>query len=73
MKILKMPEGVIFDTENPNKIEFNPCPKGTRTPLHYLTEDNTVWEFLSIYFKPEKGTQHPIFKNFINSYFTSIG
>lgn len=73
MKILKMPEGVIFDTENPNKIEFNPCPKGTKTPLHYLTEENTVWEFLSKYFKSKSEVQHPIFKNFTNSYFTSIG
>lgn len=71
MKILKRPENVIFDTENPDKMEFNPVPKSLPNPLHHLTT-KTDWDFLSEHFKPKEEIKHPIFNDFGNSYFYCI-
>lgn len=68
MKILKKPENLIFDTENPEKTEFNLEPISIPIPLHHST-DKTDWDFLSQYFKQNDGIEHPIFNNFGESYF----
>lgn len=68
MKILKRPENVIFDTENPDKMEFNPTPKELPTPLHQILF-KTDWDFLSEHFKPKENIPHPVFKDFEKSYF----
>ena len=68
MKILKRPENMVFDTDNPDKMEFNPTVKAPLTPLHHLTTQ-TDWDFLLEHFKPVAGKRHPIFNNFGNSYF----
>ena len=64
MKILKRPENVVFDTENPNHMEYLPTAKPQPTPLHQATGRGDL-EFLSEYFQTE---EHPIFRDFGNSY-----
>jgi hypothetical protein len=71
MKILKRPENVIFDTENPDKMEFKPIPKYLPAPLSEITL-KTDWEFLSVYFKQKEGIEHPIFNSFGSSYFYCV-
>lgn len=74
MKILKRPDGLIFDTENPNSIEFNPVYQGLgrQAPL-YRTIDRLThksdWEYLRDYFHPHDGKPHYIFKDFESSFF----
>jgi len=68
MKILKRPENIVFDTENPDKMKFSTNEKGLPTPLHYITTKSD-FDFLSEYFKAKDGIKHPIFNNFGNSYF----
>ena len=68
MKILKKPENVIYDTENPDKMKFNRVPLGLPTPLQDLTT-KTIFDFLSEHFRPIKEFPHPIFKDFGSSYF----
>lgn len=71
MQILKRPDNVIFDTENPDYMEFNPTPNALPTALHHLIA-KSEWDFLSEHFKPRQGIQHPIFRNFSNSHFYCI-
>lgn len=68
MKILKLPDHVIFDTDNPDKMEFKPSPIFIASSLHQVTS-NTDWDFLSDHFKPVDGVGHPIFKDFGKSFF----
>ena len=68
MKILKRPENLIFDTENPDKIEISKLLSAKElSALHHVT-DQTDWEFLSEYFRPES----QIFNDFGNSYFYKL-
>lgn len=73
MKILKRPENVIYDTENPDKMEFNSTriDVDLTTPLHHLTT-KTDWDFLSEFFKPQGRIQHPIFNDFGNSFYYCV-
>jgi len=68
MKILKKPENIIFDTDNPEKIEINSDHVKSSIPLHHSTS-MTDWDFLSLYFKSKDENKHPIFMNFGESYF----
>lgn len=74
MKILKRPDGLIFDTENPNSIEFNPGPAGygLPAPLHEITNMKSDWEYLYDLFPKREGVPHPIFKDFGSSFFYCI-
>lgn len=67
MKILKKPSGIIYNTLDIDSREYNPFKGfGNPIPLHHFRTDNkTDFEFLSEYFP--KG--HPIFIDFVNSYF----
>lgn len=71
MKILKRPDNIIFDTENPDKMKFtrqvHPCP----TPLFQKTT-KTEHDFLSDHFRPHQSKEHPIFKDFGSSYYYFI-
>ncbi len=71
MQILKRPDNVIFDTENPDYMEFNPTPNALPTALHHLIA-KSEWDFLTEFFKPRQGIQHPIFRDFSNSHFYCI-
>ena len=77
MKILKKPENVIYDTENPDVMEFNREKLYNLDFLHNLSEKSTQ-EILSEYFKPyreiycKNSTPHPIFKDFGKSFFYII-
>lgn len=71
MKILKRPDGLIFNTENPDVIEFNPSPKALPHPLHLITLKSD-WEYLFDLFPKKEGFPHPIFKDFGSSYFYCI-
>lgn len=64
MKILQRPDNLVFDTENPNIIEYVPNPKGALKPLHTFLEDSDH-VFISKHFQKE----HPIFRLFGASYF----
>ena len=69
MKILKNPNGVIYDTINiDSKISypFEGCghPFFLRSPLHQ-THEKTDYEFLSEHFPKD----HSIFDNFSQSYY----
>ena len=63
MKILKRPDNVIFDTDNPDSTEsrLNLEPS---TPLHHM-HDQSDWDFLTDQF----GTDHPVFQDFGRSYY----
>lgn len=68
MKILKRPNGIIFDNLNLEKKEYNPYSGfGNPIPLHHFHE-KTDFEFLSDHFPKD----HSIFNNFGNSYFYII-
>lgn len=73
MKILKRPENLIFDTENPDHIEFNRKTIKTKvqTALHQNIE-SSEFEYLNRCFKRGEKTQHPIFKDFGLSYYSII-
>jgi len=71
MRILKRPENLIFDTEDPDKMEFSSAFETLPTPLHHVTT-KTDWDFLSEHFKPKDKMQHPIFYDFGNSYFYCV-
>lgn len=71
MKILKRPENIVFDTENPFKMDFNSTPKGGIRPLHE-TIMQAEWDFLTQFFKGRAGFKHPIFRDFGNSYFYQV-
>jgi len=71
MKILKRPENIVFDTENPDKMDFAPMPTQGLTPLHQTIEQ-AEWDFLTQFFTGTAGCDHPIFKDFGQSYFYSI-
>ena len=71
MKILKKPDYIIFDTENPNTMEFDPSIKNSLKLLS-ATNLETDWVFISENFKPIKNVVHPIFLNFGSSYFYCI-
>lgn len=72
MIILKRPDNLIFDTENPvTKVPYIDGRR-PRTPLHWII-NQTVWDFLHEHFKPTGNTEHPIFQNFVNSYFSVPG
>lgn len=71
MKILKRPDNIVFDTENPDKMDFNPIPTHGLTPLHQ-TIDKSEWDFLTQFFTEKKGFEHPIFRDFGQSYFYCI-
>ncbi|MDO5666043.1 MAG: hypothetical protein Q4G63_12420 [Bacteroidia bacterium] len=66
MKILKRPDNIIFDTENPNVMEFNPTPKGLPIKLSEITLKSD-FDFLSEHFKPRENVNHPIFSKFFDS------
>ena len=68
MKILKRPDNIIFDTENPNIMEFKPTFPNLLIPLseNILTND---YEYLKEFFQPQNNVTHPIFSNFGSSYF----
>lgn len=68
MRILKKPENVIFDTENPEKVEINSEVIKNPIPLHHST-NVTDWDFLSEHFKSKDEIKHPIFNHFGESYF----
>ncbi|MEQ8548719.1 MAG: hypothetical protein RIC03_12455 [Cyclobacteriaceae bacterium] len=75
MKILKRPENILFDTDNPTKMEFSEInPLLTKTPqLHEVrTDPKTDYEFLSDHFKPILDKEHPIFRDFGHSFFYVI-
>ena len=71
MKILKRPENIIFNTETPNLMEFNPIPLSLPVPLNQVTL-KTDYDFLSERFLPIENIQHPIFLNFGKSYYYCI-
>ncbi|MFM9952381.1 MAG: hypothetical protein ACKV1O_30910 [Saprospiraceae bacterium] len=71
MKILKRPENIVFDTENPDKMDFTPMPTHGLTPLHQTIVE-TEWDFLTQFFAGIAGYDHPIFKDFGQSYFYCI-
>jgi hypothetical protein len=70
MKILKHPDNVVFDTENPNIMEFVELPTGKiiYQPLHERI-DVGEWTFLETKFKPLSNYHHPIFQNFGRAFF----
>lgn len=64
MKILKRPQNVIFDTDDPfSKDSCIHSVEGLK-PLHH-THSLTDFEFLSLYFSCD----HAVFTNFGTSYF----
>ncbi len=71
MKILKKPDFIIFDTENPDKMKFNRTPLGLPQPLNAITM-KTDYDFLSEHFRPKGDVVHPIFKNFGSSYYYCV-
>lgn len=71
MIIFKRPECIIFDTENPSKMEFNTTPKGLLTPLNALHQTGD-WEYLTEHFKAAKGIKHPVFNRFTHSYYFGL-
>ncbi|WP_421977115.1 hypothetical protein [Roseivirga seohaensis] len=72
MKIFKRPDHIIFDTKNPNKMEFKHIHiNDLKKPLHQTHMQND-WDFLAQHFKQQEGTEHPIFKNFATSYYYVI-
>lgn len=68
MKIIKRPDHIVFDTENPDNMEFNPIPYRKLTALHQntLKSDHA---FLKEHFTSKNNIVHPIFINFSNSYY----
>jgi hypothetical protein len=68
MKILKMPDNVIYDTCLPDHKYPNPRKNyGYPIPLHHMT-DLTDFDFLSLHFNKD----HSIFTNFSNSYYYKL-
>lgn len=71
MKILKRPDNIIFDTENPNIMEFKPTDLKRAIPL-----SETSWKFeydiLKEFFPSQNNITHPIFSNFGSSYYYEI-
>lgn len=69
MKILKRPVNIIYDTDYPNRLEFDPAVTAIdRKPLHHFTQQ-TDYDFLQEHFK---GPDHPIYNDFGNSYFYKL-
>ncbi len=71
MKILKRPDNIIFDTENPDNMVFNPAPKALPHPLGELI-GKSEWDFLEEHFKGKEHSMHPIFNRFGTSYYYCI-
>lgn len=71
MRILKKPDHILFDTDSPDKMEFCTKAEFPRTPLHWITQNND-WDFLHEHFKPKDGHEHPIFRNFSQSFYFNI-
>jgi len=71
MKILKKPDFILFDTENPDRMKFSRTPLGFPQPLNAITL-KTDYEFLSEHFRPKGNTLHPIFKDFGSSYYYCV-
>jgi hypothetical protein len=71
MKILKKPECVVYDTENPNHFEFNPHPEGIYLNIYKFNISGIInnRDYFSIYFKSLYEVKHPIFNDFENSNF----
>lgn len=69
MTILKRPDNIIFDTDTPNKLIFNPIPFNILVPLHDVLLTKSEYEFLKEYFFSIEDVEHPIFKDFGNSYY----
>lgn len=66
MKILKKPDNLVFDTNDPASVKSG-SRQYLRTPLHH-THTQTDWEFLTGCF----GTDHPILMNFSRSFYYCI-
>ncbi|MGD9930165.1 MAG: hypothetical protein AB7U05_09105 [Mangrovibacterium sp.] len=69
MIILKRPDNLIFDTENPATKVLYIHDGRLCTPLHWII-NQTVCDFLLEHYKPTGDIEHPIFQNFENSYFS---
>ncbi len=68
MKILKRPDNIIFDTEKPNVMEFNPIPNFLPQRLYEITQKSD-FDFLYENFPPQNNIKHPVFKDFGTSYY----
>jgi hypothetical protein len=72
MKIFKSPAGIVFDTEAPEKMTFDPGIKREQKTFLSFVISTSEYDFLSEYFKPINQVPHPIFSDFGNSYFYAI-
>jgi len=71
MKILKRPDNIIFDTENPNVMEFNLVTSSLAHPLNEITLKSD-WQYLTENFPAIENNLHPVFKDFGESYYYCI-
>lgn len=72
MKIMKHPDKIVFDTDNPNEMKFAAAIlMNDLTPLNHVVFE-TDFDFLTKRFKPKYGTIHPIMRNFGQSYYYQI-
>ncbi len=71
MRILKKPDHIIFDTDNPDRMIFQTKTEFPHTPLHWINQSGD-WDFLNQHFHPKDGVQHPIFSNFDRSFYFMI-
>lgn len=63
MKIIKRPAQIIFDTRNPNHMQYAPDWTGTILPLYAVTGKNDMDSLIEL-FPSQEFEEHPIFEDF---------